>query len=73
MLNRWLENEPKETLICAVTSAVSLVLSITGALKGILPFDIAWIAIHYPLWFSWKGAWGKPFFDLQRLVSPSNT
>lgn len=45
MLNRWLENEPKETLICAVTSAVSLVLSITGVLKGILPFDIAWVAI----------------------------
>ena len=35
-----MENEPKETLICAVTSAVSLVLSITGVLKGILPFDI---------------------------------
>lgn len=45
MLNRWLENEPKETLICAVTSAVSLVLSITGVLKDILPFDIAWVAI----------------------------
>lgn len=45
MLNRWLENEPKETLICAVASAISLVLSITGALKGILPFDIAWVAI----------------------------
>lgn len=45
MRNRWLENEPKKTLICAVTSAVSLVLSITGALKGILPFDIAWVAI----------------------------
>ncbi len=45
MLNRWLENEPKETLICAVTSAVSLVLSITGAPKGILPFDITWVAI----------------------------
>ena len=45
MLNKWLENEPKETLICAVTSAVSLVFSITGALKGILPFDIAWVAI----------------------------
>ena len=45
MLNRWLENEPKETLVCAVTSAISLVLSITGVLKGILPFDIAWIAI----------------------------
>ena len=45
MLNRWLENEPKETLICAVASAVSLILSITGALKGTLPFDIAWVAI----------------------------
>ena len=45
MLNRWLENEPKETLICGVTSAVSLVLSITGVLKDILPFDIAWVAI----------------------------
>lgn len=43
MLNRWLENEPKETLICAVASAVSLILNITGALKGILPFDIAWV------------------------------
>jgi len=45
MLNRWLENGPKVTLVCAVTSAISLVLSITGALKGLLPFDIAWIAI----------------------------
>ena len=45
MLNGWLENEPKETLICAVTSVIALVLSITGVLKGILPFDIAWIAI----------------------------
>jgi hypothetical protein len=23
-----------------------------------------------PLWFSWKGGWGKPFFGLQRMVSP---
>ena len=45
MLNRWLENEPKETLLCAVTSVIALALSITGALKGFLPFDIAWIAI----------------------------
>ena len=45
MIQRWLENEPKETLICAVTSAVALVLSITGALKDTLPVDIAWIAI----------------------------
>lgn len=45
MLNNWLENEPKETLVCAVTSAISLVLSITGVLKNVLPIDIAWIAI----------------------------
>ncbi len=45
MFKNWLENEPKVTLVCAVTSAVSLVLSITGVLKGILPVDIAWVAI----------------------------
>ena len=45
MLARWLENEPKETLVCAVVSVISLVLSITGVLKGALPVDIAWVAI----------------------------
>ncbi len=45
MINRWLKNEPKVTLFCAITSAISLVLSITGVLKGVLPIDIAWIAI----------------------------
>ncbi|MCR4668743.1 MAG: heavy metal translocating P-type ATPase, partial [Clostridia bacterium] len=45
MINRWLENGPKETLVCAAASAVSLVLSITGVLRGTLPFDIAWVAI----------------------------
>ena len=45
MLHDWLENEPKETMVCAITSAVTLVLSLTGVLKGRLPFDIAWIAI----------------------------
>ena len=45
MINRWLENEPKETLFCAVTSVIALILSITGVLKDILPIDIAWIAI----------------------------
>ncbi len=45
MINNWLENEPKETLVCTVISAVSLVLSITGVLKEALPFDIAWAAI----------------------------
>ena len=45
MIKNWLENEPKETLICAATSVIALVLSITGVLKNILPIDIAWIAI----------------------------
>ena len=45
MLKNWLENEPKVTLCCAVASVVSLVLSITGVLKGVLPVDIAWVAI----------------------------
>lgn len=45
MLNRWLENEPKETLICAVVSVAALAFSITGVLKDFLHFDIAWIAI----------------------------
>ena len=45
MINKWLENEPKVTLFCAITSAISLVLSITGELKGVLPIDMAWIAI----------------------------
>lgn len=45
MLKNWLENEPKVTLFCAVVSEVSLVLSITGVLRDVLPVDIAWIAI----------------------------
>lgn len=45
MVNNWLENEPRETLVCASASLVSLILSITGAFRSILPFDIAWAAI----------------------------
>ena len=45
MFKNWLENEPKETLVCAVVSIISLVLSITGVLKNTIPIDIAWIAI----------------------------
>ena len=45
MLNKWLENDPKVTLVCAATSAVSLALSLTGALRAALPADIAWLAI----------------------------
>ena len=45
MLKNWLENEPRETLVCAGLSAAALVLSLTGALRTTLPFDIAWLAI----------------------------
>jgi len=45
MINNWLENEPKETLVCAIASIICLVLSITGVLGNVLPIDIAWIAI----------------------------
>ena len=45
MLKKWLENEPDVTLVCAIVSIISLVLSITKVLKNILPLDIAWIAI----------------------------
>lgn len=45
MIKNWLENEPKETCICAVISVISLVLSISKVLESTIPFDIAWIAI----------------------------
>ncbi len=45
MFKNWLENEPKETLVCAVISIIALLLSITGVLKTSVPVDIAWIAI----------------------------
>ncbi|MBQ6026590.1 MAG: cation-translocating P-type ATPase [Lachnospiraceae bacterium] len=45
MIKNWLENEPKETCICAVVSVISLLLSISKVLESTFPFDIAWIAI----------------------------
>ncbi len=45
MLRRWLENETKVTLFCVILGAVSLALSLSGALGEPLPFDIAWTAI----------------------------
>ncbi len=45
MLKNWLENEPKETLFCAVVSVICLVLSISGMLKDAIPVDTAWAAI----------------------------
>ncbi len=45
LLKNWLGNEPKPTLVCVCLSIVSLVLSLGGWLRNILPIDIAWIAI----------------------------
>lgn len=44
-LNKWFENDTKVTAIFAAISAVALALSLSGILKNILPFDIAWLAI----------------------------
>ena len=41
MLTKWLENDPKVMLVCAIVSAVSLVASITRVLASVLPFDVA--------------------------------
>jgi cation transport ATPase len=41
----WISNEPKPTIVCVSLSAVSLALSLGGWLNGVLPFDIAWVAI----------------------------
>lgn len=45
IINDWLSNEPKPTALCAVLSLASLVLSLGGWLRNMLPIDIAWIAI----------------------------
>ncbi len=45
LLKKWLDNDPKPTLVCVAISVVSLILSLGGWLKDVLPIDIAWIAI----------------------------
>lgn len=45
LFERWTENEMRITVVCALLSAVSLALSLTGTFSGVLPADIAWIAI----------------------------
>ena len=44
LIDRWLDNSPKETTVCAAVSLTSLILSLTGACS-FLPVDIAWMAI----------------------------
>lgn len=43
--HKWLDNDTKLTAVFAALSAVSLGLSLSGVLRNLLPFDIAWIAI----------------------------
>ena len=42
---RWLDGEPKYTLVCVLISAVGVVLSLGKWLNAFLPVDFAWIAI----------------------------
>lgn len=45
IFKKWLAGEAKPTVVCALFSSVSLVLSLGGWLNDIIPFDIAWTAI----------------------------
>ena len=44
-LSSWFVVEEKRNILFAIISAISLVLSLAGVGKGVLPFDIAWVAI----------------------------
>ena len=39
LFERWTENEMRVTVVCALLSAVSLALSLTGTFSGVLPAD----------------------------------
>jgi len=45
IIKEWITGETKPTIICTIVSATSLAFSLGGWLTGILPFDVAWIAI----------------------------
>ena len=45
LFERWTENEMRVTVVCALLSALSLALSLTGTFSDVLPADIAWVAI----------------------------
>ncbi|MHB8962356.1 MAG: heavy metal translocating P-type ATPase, partial [Saccharofermentanales bacterium] len=44
-IKELLMDERKRNILFIIISAVALLLSITGLLKNVLPFDIAWVAI----------------------------
>lgn len=41
----WITEEEKRNILFTIISAIALVLSLSGVLKNVLPFDIAWAAI----------------------------
>ena len=45
IIKKWLTNEPKPTIVCVLISVITLILSLGGWLRTLLPFDIAWVAI----------------------------
>ncbi|MDR3161519.1 MAG: cation-translocating P-type ATPase [Spirochaetaceae bacterium] len=44
-LRPWFADEGRRNLLSVILSAPVLALSLSGILKGLLPFDIAWIAV----------------------------
>lgn len=45
IFRNWFDNEPKETMFCAVVSLIALILSLGGWGRELIPVDTAWIAI----------------------------
>ena len=45
MINRWLENEPKETLVCAVLSVCCALLGILISIVGGTPVGSTIVAV----------------------------
>jgi heavy metal translocating P-type ATPase len=45
LLKNWVTGEAKPTVVCALISAASLILSLGGWLSALIPFDVAWAAI----------------------------
>ncbi len=45
IFKKWLQNDTAITCVCVCLSVISLVLSLGGWLRPLLPVDIAWIAI----------------------------
>ncbi len=44
-IKKWFMNEERRNILFVIISAPALILSLSGVLKNVLPFDIAWVAI----------------------------